>query len=78
MYLNCPSFSLTVYLLPGGHSRDITVNDSSAEFYNLDCNREYTPNLRGAVGGVSSSDNGNLVFFGSKLISSDFLKHLAN
>ena len=72
-YLNCQFSSLKVELNSGERRRDITVNDSSADLYNLDCNRQYTPRVRGATGGISSSDNGNMVFFGSKLTSSNLI-----
>ena len=63
-HLNCLFTSLTVYLLPGGHFRDITVNDSSADFYNLDCNTEYTPRVRVAFMGTSLQDVGDSLFYG--------------
>ena len=74
-YLNCQFTSLRVELNSGERGRDITVNDSSADLYNLVCNRQYTPKVRGTSGGISSSDTGNLVFFGSKLTSSDILTY---
>ena len=72
-YLNCSFTSLRVQLNSGERNRDITVNDSSADLYNLDCNKQYTPKVRGIVVGVGTSDIGNMVFFGSKLTSSDIL-----
>ena len=72
-YLNCQFTFLRVELNSGEHGRDITVNDSSADFSNLNCNRQYIPKVRGASGGISSSGIGNIVFFGSKLTSSDIL-----
>ena len=72
-YLDCQFSSLRVKLNSGERTIDITVNDSSADFYNLICNKEYTPKVRGIKGGVSGSDIGNLVVFGSKLTSCDFL-----
>ena len=72
-YLNCQFSSLRVELNSGERTKDITVNDTSADFYNLDCNRQYTPKVRGTSGGISSSDIGNMVFFGSKLTSSNLV-----
>ena len=73
-YLNCQFSSLSVELNSGERRRDITVNDSSADFYNPVCNRQYAPRVRGIIGGIVSSDIGNnMGFFGSKLTSSDVL-----
>ena len=77
-HLNCQFTFLRVELNSGERGRDITVNDSSADFsadfYNLDCNRQYTPKVRGTAGGIGRSDIGNImVVFGSKLTSSDIL-----
>ena len=68
-YLDCQFTSLTVELNSGERGKDITVNDSSADFNYLDCNTEYIPKVRGFSGGIGSSDIGNSVFFGSKLTS---------
>ena len=47
MYLKCPYSSLSVELRSraSGLQTNITVNDSSAEFYNTTCNTLYSPRL---------------------------------
>ena len=63
-YLNCQFSSLRVQLNPRGPSRDITVNDSLADFYNINCNTEYTPNVRVIAFGFAVQDFGDSLFFG--------------
>ena len=63
-YLNCHLSSLRVELNPGQHSRDITVNNRSADFYNLDCNEQYTPRVIAVVSHVRIQDIGDRLFYG--------------
>ena len=44
-YSNCMFVSLRVDLNSGEVGKDITFSDNSAEFLNLDCNRQYTPRV---------------------------------
>ena len=65
-YLNCHFSNLRVELNPGQHSRDVTVNDSSADFRNIDCNEQYTPRVTAdAVSeiGIQVQDTGDNLFF---------------
>ena len=65
-YLICQFSSLRVELNPGGHRRYITVDNSSADFYNLDCNTEYTPSISASVlvSGIRTREDGDSLFFG--------------
>ena len=63
-YLNCQFSSLRVELNSGELGRDITVNDSSAEFLNLRCNRQYRPRVRAVLMYTATEDDGDQLFFG--------------
>ena len=63
-YLNCQFSNLRVELNPGQHSRDITVNDRSADFYNLTCNEQYTPRVTAVVSGIQIQDIGHRLLYG--------------
>ena len=64
-YLNCQLSNLRVELNRIQHSRYITVSDSSADFYNLDCNEQYTPRVTAIVSGIQIQDIGeNLLYAG--------------
>ena len=63
-YLNCQFSSLRVELNPGELGKDITVNDNSAEFLNLHCNRQYTPRVRATVRGIEVKDDGTKLLYG--------------
>ena len=62
-YLSCQFSNLRVELNPGQHSRDTTVSDSSADFYNLDCNEQYTPRVTAVVSAIEIQDIGDSLFY---------------
>ena len=62
--VNCQLSNLRVELNPGQHSGDVTVSDSSADFYNLDCNEHYTPRVTAIVSGIQIQDTGDRLFYG--------------
>ena len=64
-YLNCPFSNLRVELNSYQHSRSITVSDSSADFYNLDCNEQYTPRVTAIVSAIEIQDIGDSLFYRS-------------
>ena len=43
---SCQYPPIRVELNPGGHVKEVTVSDTSAEFFNLECNRWYTPRVQ--------------------------------
>ena len=61
-YLNCQFTSLRVQL-NSIQQTDVTINDSSADFYNLDCNTWYIPRVRG-VSAAAYTDVGDRLFYG--------------
>ena len=65
-YLNCPFSNLRVELNLGQHSRDITVKNVNrlADFYNLDCNEQYTPRVTAIVSTTEIQDIGDRLFYG--------------
>ena len=67
-YLNCQLSNLNVELNRDEHSRDITVSDSSVDFYNLDCNKNYTPRVTASLSLTDSTfeiqGNGDMLFYG--------------
>ena len=63
-YSNCIYVSPRVDLNSGEVGKDITFSDNSAEFLNLDCNRQYTPRVGATVSHTYISDNGNQLFYG--------------
>ena len=61
---------MRVELNSGEVGKDITVNDSSAEFLNLDCNRQYKPRVRVTkVFHFEIADHGSQLFYGGTSIS---------
>ena len=64
-YLNCQFSNLRVELNYNSnqHSRDITVIDSSADFYNLVCNEQYTPRVTAVVSAIEIQDIGDSLFY---------------
>ena len=58
-YLSCQLSNLRLELNPGQHSRDITVNNRSADFYNLDCNEQYTPRVTAVVSATEIQNIGD-------------------
>ena len=70
-YSNCTFVSPNVDLVFNSRKirKNITVSDNSAEFHNLDCNRQYTPKVGATISHTYISDNGNQLFYGgNKLI----------
>ena len=66
-YSNCQFTSLRVELNFGEVGKNITVNDTSAEFFSLDCNRQYTPRVRAATYFIAiDRDIGAQLFYGGK------------
>ena len=63
-YLNCQFESLRVELSPLELGKVITVNDSSAEFLNLDCNRQYRPRVRAVKNKFATEHRGAQLFYG--------------
>ena len=63
-YLNCQLSNLRVQLNQGQHSTDITVNNTSADFYNLDCNEQYTPRVTAIVSATEIQNIGDRLFYG--------------
>lgn len=64
-YLNCQFSRLEVWLNRGQHviKRAITVNDTSANFFNLDCNQQYTPRVTANVLGFQIQDTGDSIIY---------------
>ena len=80
-YSNCTFVSPRVDLIfnSGEVRKNITVNDNSAEFLNLDCNRQYTPRVGATISYTYISDNGNQLFYGGNkhvMLLCFFLHHL--
>ena len=63
-YLNCQFSTPRVELDPDRHRKDITVSNSSADFYNLNYNKEYTPIVIMKVSEVAIPDYGDSLLFG--------------
>ena len=63
-YFNCQFSSLRVELNSGELGEDITVSDNSAEFLNLDCNRQYRPRVRAIVSHITIEGYGTQLFYG--------------
>ena len=67
-YLNCQYSSLRVELNSGELGKDITVSDNSAEFLNLDCNRQYRPRVRAVVSHFVIEDHDAQLFYGGSIL----------
>ena len=63
-YLNCQLSNLRVQINQGQHSKDITVNNRSADFYNRDCNEQYTPRVTAIVSATEIQNIGDRLFYG--------------
>ena len=65
-YLNCRFSILNVSLNDDQDmiNRGITVNDSSVDFFNLDCNEQYTPRVTAKVSRTERGDTGDSIFYG--------------
>ena len=67
-------------LLSSGHPANSTSvtsdsHNNSVDFFNLDCNEEYTPRVRATYTGIGIFENGNItLFFGGIHINT----HLIN
>ena len=76
-YLHCTYSSLRVEL---NHlHRSITINDSSGEFYDLTCNRYYTPKVKAFVRGVQRGvESGAKLFYGGTSFITVYSKTVIN
>ena len=69
-YSSCRFTQMRVELYPGPHTiiiDEVTadVRDSSADFLNIDCNREYTPSVVAVISGnYQIQDTGDALFYG--------------
>ena len=69
VYLKCSFSLLRVELRSSANrlQRDITVNDSSAEFYTIICNRWYSPRVIALYSEIYVENIGNELFYGGSL-----------
>ena len=69
-YSRCYFTQMRVELYPGPHTiiiNEVTadVRDSSADFFNIDCNREYTPSVVAVISKDRQiQDTGDTLFYG--------------
>ena len=67
--VDCFQSPVVELLLSSGHPANSTSVTSgscnnSVEFFNFDCNEEYTPRVRATYTGFELSEKGNTLFFG--------------
>ena len=66
-YSTCQQMNLTVELNHGEFYKVITVNDSSAEFYELVCNRHCRPSVKATLPMFTVEDFNTSLFYGGTM-----------
>ena len=65
-YSTCQQMTLRVELNHGEVYKEITVNDSSAEFHELVCNKHYRPSVKATLPMFTVEDFNSSLFYGGK------------
>ena len=73
---SCQYPPIRVELNPGGHVKEVTVDDTSAEFFNLECNTWYTPRVQSIFDApeIDSRDIGAPFIYGGNYCTGSYLQ----